>query len=47
MCTFKQFIMTNKPWIGPYGETVAVPKDDGQGLMISAIQSRDLALEWP
>ncbi len=29
-CTFKQFIMTNKLWVGPNGENVAVPKDDGQ-----------------
>ena len=33
--------MTNKSWVGPNGETVAVPKDDGQGLMISAFQSRE------
>jgi hypothetical protein len=46
-CIFKQFIMTNKSWIGPNGETVAVPKDDEQGLMISAFQSREFGFGMP
>jgi len=33
--------LTNKAWVGPNGETVAVPKDEGQGLMISAFQSHE------
>ena len=33
--------MTNKSWVAPDGEIVLVPKDDGQGLMISAFQSRE------
>jgi hypothetical protein len=37
---FKQFIMTNKSWVGPNGETFPVPKDEGQGVIISAFQSR-------
>jgi hypothetical protein len=40
-CIFKQYTMSTKSWIGPYGETVPVPKDDGQGIMISAFQSRE------
>ena len=38
---FKQFLLTRKSWCGPNGETVLVPKDEGQGLMISAFQSRE------
>ncbi len=41
VCIFKQFIMTNKSWDSPNGETAAVPKDDGQGLMINAFQSHE------
>jgi hypothetical protein len=40
-CVFKQYTMSTKSWIGPNGETVPVPKDDGQGIMISAFQSRE------
>jgi hypothetical protein len=38
---FKQFILTSNAWVGPNGDTVAVPKDEGQGLMISAFQSHE------
>ncbi len=38
---FKQYTMSTKSWIGPNGETEPVPKDDGQGIMISAFQSRE------
>jgi hypothetical protein len=38
---FKQFLLTKKSWCGPNGETVLVPKNEGQGLMISAFQSRE------
>ena len=40
-CIVKQYTMSTKSWIGPNGETVPVPKDDGQGIMISAFQSRE------
>ena len=40
-CIFKQFTMVNKQWYGPNRETYVVPKDDGQGVMISAFQSRE------
>ena len=40
-CIFKQFQTTNKAWKSPNRETVPVPKDDGQGVMISAFQSRE------
>jgi len=32
--------MTGKAWIGPNGEKAISPKDEGQGVMISAFQSR-------
>jgi hypothetical protein len=40
-CIFKKFHTTNKSWKAPNGETVLIPKDDGQGVMISAFQSRE------
>lgn len=40
-CIFKQFHVTKKAWTGPNGETVLIPKDDGQGVMISGFQSRE------
>jgi hypothetical protein len=39
---FKQYLLTKKAWYGPDGISVLVPKDDGQGVMISAFQSREL-----
>jgi len=39
---FKQYLLTKKSWYGPDGISVLVPKDDGQGVMISAFQSREL-----
>jgi hypothetical protein len=38
-CIFKQYTLRKKSWTGPSGETVLVPKDDGQGIMISMFQS--------
>ena len=43
-CIFKQYLLTKKSWTAPDGETVLVPKDEGQGLMISAFQSREFGL---
>ena len=40
-CIFKQYLLTKKNWVGPNGELALVPKDDGQGVMISALQSRE------
>lgn len=34
------YYMTGKSWIGPNGEKAISPKDEGQGVMISAFQSR-------
>jgi hypothetical protein len=38
---FKQYLLTKKTWKGPNGETPLVPKDVGQGVMLSAFQSRE------
>ena len=40
-CIFKQYLLTKKSWFGPDGELALVPKDEGQGVMISALQSRE------
>jgi hypothetical protein len=37
---FKQYLLTKKSWYGPDGMSVLVPTDDGEGVMISACQSR-------
>jgi hypothetical protein len=36
----KQYLLTKK-WRGPNGETALVPKDEGMGIMISAMISRE------
>jgi len=40
-CIFKQYLSTLYAWVGSNGERGLVPKDDGQGVMISAFQSRE------
>ena len=40
-CIFKQFTFSLKSWIGPNGESVAMPKDDGMGIMISVFQFQE------
>ena len=40
-CIFKQYLLTKKSWCGPDGELALVPKDEGQGVMISVLQSRE------
>jgi hypothetical protein len=39
-CIFRQYALTNKSWVGPQGQKTITPKDAGQGIMISAFQSR-------
>ncbi len=36
----KQYLLTKK-WRGPNGDTALVPKDEGMGIMISAMVSRE------
>ena len=45
-CIFKQYIFRNKCWNGPNGEVPLMPKDEGQGLMISAFVSRKYGFSW-
>ena len=40
-CIFKQYALSNKSWSMPDGTRALVPKDDGQGLMLSCFQSRE------
>ena len=39
---FKQFIFSNGVWITPDGQKQLIPKDDGQGVMLSSFVSREL-----
>ena len=39
-CIFKQYSFTHSSWKHPDGTTSLIPKDDGQGVMISAFCSR-------
>jgi hypothetical protein len=38
---FLQFIFTRSAWTGPKGEQGIIPKDEGNGLMVSTFQSRE------
>ena len=38
-CIFKQYLLMKNTWVGPSRETILVLKDEGQGVVISAIQS--------
>jgi hypothetical protein len=40
-CIFKQYSLSKKYWVAPDGQRVLVPKDEGQGVMVSAFQSRE------
>ena len=40
-CIFKQYIFTGKAWTLPDGQKPIIPKDEGLGVMISAIVSRE------
>ena len=40
-CIFRQYIFTGSAWSGPRGEQAIIPKDEGNGIMISAFQSRE------
>ena len=41
-CIFKQFIFTRGTWVLPDGTRQLVPKDEGQGVMLSSFCSREL-----
>jgi hypothetical protein len=40
-CIVKQYSFTRKEWIGSEGEQAITPKEDGLGVVISAMQSRE------
>ena len=41
-CIFKQYIFTNGVWVLPDGTRELVPKDEGHGVMLSSLCSREL-----
>ena len=45
-CIYKQYTFKKKNWHGPNGESPLLPKDEGQGLMISAFVSRSYGFGW-
>jgi len=45
-CIFKQYLLTKKAWTLPTGETQLVPKEEGQGVMISAFQSIEFGFDF-
>jgi hypothetical protein len=45
-CIFRQFVFTGSAWQGTKGEQAIIPKDEGNGIMVSALQSRELALGY-
>jgi len=38
---FKQFLFSNKMWVGPSGQRPLLPKDEGSGKMVSAFIMRE------
>ena len=38
-CIFKQFLFSHKQWVLPDGTTPPMPKDEGQGVMLSSFVS--------
>jgi hypothetical protein len=46
-CIFKQYLLTEKVWTLPTDEKQLVPKEEGQGVMISAFQSRKFGFGMP
>jgi len=46
-CVFSQFLLSSKVWIGPNKEALLLPKSEGEGHMISAMQSRNFGFGLP
>ena len=40
-CTFKQYLLMKKTWIGPNGKNVMVPNNESQGIMLGVLQSHE------
>jgi hypothetical protein len=45
-CIFKQFTLTTKSWTDPDGTRSLLPKDDGQGVMVSSFVCRELGFGY-
>jgi len=46
-CVFSQFLVSSKMWVGPHKESPLLPKSEGEGRMISGMQSRDFGFGLP
>jgi hypothetical protein len=44
---FNKNAFSSKCWHGPQGERPLVPKEDGTGVMVSGIQSREFGIGFP
>jgi hypothetical protein len=43
----KQFTLSKKTWYGSNGEAALLPKEEGLGIMLSGLMSRDLGWGFP
>ena len=41
-CIFKQYVFSQGQWVLPNGTKQLIPKDEGQGVMLSSFVSREL-----
>eukprot|EP00978_Attheya_sp_CCMP212_P024028 scaffold74802_cov56-Attheya_sp.AAC.1 len=46
-CIFKQFLVNKKAWFSKSGRFKLTPKDDGSGIMVSGLKSRELGFGFP
>jgi len=46
-CVFSQFLLRSKMWTGPNKEAPLLPKSEGDGRMLSGMQSRDFGFGLP
>jgi len=46
-CVFSQFLLKSKMWTGPNKESPLLPKSEGDGRMLSGMQSRDFGFGLP
>jgi hypothetical protein len=46
-CIFKQYYLASKSWSAPDRTCALLPKDDGQGVMVSSFVCRELGYNPP
>ena len=46
-CIFKQFIFSKGIWVLPDGTKQLIPKEEGQGVMLSSFSCRELGYAYP